>query len=294
MSMELHALFRPIQASGRVASYRYAEQLPAAPLRPYVSCYWTSEPAEPYRETAPLAARKGIDRVVPDGCSDFIFACDAGANRVNVRYCGIYDEPFAIEHDDRPVRSFGIRFFPGGAYPLLKASLAEFAGRAFSLDELLPGGAGTVAERLFAQPSFERQAEVADRFLMSRLEKNGRPDDSLVSNALYRIFVAKGCCSVSELAKAETVSARQLNRVFDRWIGLGPKKFSEIVRFQNVLTVVRNGRIANGSRLAADFGYSDQAHMIREFKRFYGESPLVAAAEYAGMTDHTKLSVPIK
>ncbi|WP_052488014.1 helix-turn-helix domain-containing protein [Gordoniibacillus kamchatkensis] len=67
------------------------------------------------------------------------------------------------------------------------------------------------------------------------------------------------------------------------WIGLGPKKFSEIVRFQNVVAAIGAGRVADWPALALRHGYFDQAHFIRDFKQFYGDTPMAAAEEYRSM-----------
>ncbi|UMV45798.1 helix-turn-helix domain-containing protein [Paenibacillus macerans] len=81
------------------------------------------------------------------------------------------------------------------------------------------------------------------------------------------------------------ISTRQMNRIFLNRIGTSPKKFSEIVRFQAVIQSIRNPPEMDGASLALKHGYFDQAHMIREFKRYYGCSPMTAVREFGGVSD---------
>ncbi|WP_248927899.1 AraC family transcriptional regulator [Paenibacillus hamazuiensis] len=277
MEDALHALFRPIQANGRVVSQKYIEFKPSPALMSFVSCYWASEPS--FHPDS--ANNDGIDRVLPDGCTDILFEHDIKGNRYHIRYYGVFDRPFPIAYDDkRPVRKFGVRFFPGGAYPFMRTPVAEFTGRYCALDAIWPNIAEEIGEKLFAQESMEEKVRIIEHYLLTIAQRNRPVDDPLMANLLYRIFVSEGKTGVCELAESEAVSARQINRKFEQWIGFSPKKFSEIVRFQAVVGDIRRRKKTDWRMLALDHGYFDQAHMIRDFKRFYGDSPLAAAKEF--------------
>lgn len=235
--------------------------------------------ALPHKEEA-------IDRVIPDGCSDILFSHDLKRNRYSVLYCGLSDEPFAIHYDrDYPVRKFGIRFFPGGAYTLLGLPLRELTNTLVELDLIWPGMTAGTATRIFAETSFRGRVGIAEQFLLSAMRMDGAGRENQIRNLLHRIFVSGGKMSVQELAEKEVISTRQLNRIFLNRIGTSPKKFSEIVRFQAVVQSIRNRPEMDGPSLAFKYGYFDQAHMIREFKRYYGRAPMAAAREFGGMSD---------
>ncbi|MBP1990639.1 helix-turn-helix domain-containing protein [Paenibacillus eucommiae] len=287
MDARLNSLFRPTQANGRVASHSYAEWMPTPLLKPYVSCYWTSEPRHA-SEVLFFNDHKPIDRVLPDGCSDIIFEHDIIADRYQVRYCGMFDQPFAIAYDEqRPIRRFAVRFFPGGAYFFLQTALIEFTNQHLDLELVWPGIAGELGEQIFETKSVSSKIQSLEYFLLSMLDSSRQVNDDLMKNLLYPIFMSGGTLSVHELAKSEGISPRHMNRKFDQWIGKSPKKFSEIVRFQTALSQIhlRLSQKLNWQTLALDCGFFDQAHFIREFKRYYGDSPLVAVAEYQGMSD---------
>ena len=96
------------------------------------------------------------------------------------------------------------------------------------------------------------------------------PASGAVSIATRR----KGLVQVSDLARELRVSSRQLERLFDERVGLPPKLFLRVVRFQEVLRGLRQETGATTwAQRAAEHGFYDQAHFIRDFKTFVGESP---------------------
>jgi AraC-type DNA-binding domain-containing proteins len=286
MNARLHAMFRPIQANGRVAAYRYVEMMPSPCLKPFVSCYWASEPMNPAECSPAASCEAAVDRVLPDACTDILFEHDLNENRYHVRYCGMFDHPFPIRYDEkRPVRKFGVRFFPGGAYPFIKMPLSEFANRNLALDMIWPKITGEIGERIFQAPTLDAKVRIMEHYLVSAAMKNGEAHDDLMANLLFRIFASGGTTSVRELAASEAISARQMNRKFEQYIGFSPKKVCEIVRFQAVIGDMLNSRETDWRYLALNRGYFDQAHLIHDFKRFYGASPSIAVAEYRKMSD---------
>ncbi|MVP01315.1 helix-turn-helix domain-containing protein [Paenibacillus lutrae] len=287
MDARLHPLFCPVQGNGRASAYVYREMTPSPALRPYVACYWISEPAPPVHGR-PLDTSSGtsVDRVLPDGCTDIIVKQDLYRDRCAAIYCGIFDHAFTIKYSEQqPVRSFGVRFFPGGACRFMGIPLDGLANQALPLEVLLPDLGSGVRERIMRAASFTEQVREMESYLLARLRKQERDGDILIQNLLHRIFISGGQENVQSMAASEAVSTRQMNRKFGQWIGTSPKKFMEIVRFQSVLREIKAGRITDWRTAALERGFYDQAHLIREFKRFYGDTPVIAAQEYRGMSD---------
>ncbi|WP_028549035.1 AraC family transcriptional regulator [Paenibacillus sp. UNC451MF] len=283
MDVKLQSLFRPIQANGRRPSNPYREWLPAPILQPYVSCYWASEPDS--TDTVSELNPQSIDRVIPDGCTDILFEQNLKDNSYSLRFCGMFDSPFAIAYDsDHPVRKLGVRFFPGGAHLFLKASLSDFTNCFFPLDSIGLWMAGDMGERIFAEKSVESRIRIIEQHLIALLQMSNPLDDHRMKNMLYRIFDSGGSLPVTKLAESECLSPRQMNRKFHQWLGMGPKRFSEIVRFQAVVSQIRQNRREDWTTLALQHGFFDQAHLIHVFKRFYGETPSAAAEEYCSVS----------
>jgi AraC-like DNA-binding protein len=288
LALKLHALFKPLQGSGQLAAYRYMELAPSPALRDFVCCYWFSQPNDEAEQAAVLCEQAVHDRVLPDGCSDIVFERNGAHGGYTIRYCGLFDHSFTIAYDKAHVYdSFGIRFFPGGAHALLGLTVTEFKNQHQPLELLWPRLAEELHSRLCGLHAVEAIVELLEQCLLGPMGAMDKEINSTVQNLLYRIFSLRGNVSVADLAESEVISSRQINRLFHQWVGASPKSFSEIARFQYVLGDLRkqDARYRTIAELAAANGYFDQAHMIREFKRFYGDSPTVALKEYAAASD---------
>ena len=88
------------------------------------------------------------------------------------------------------------------------------------------------------------------------------------------IHITKGQISVSELSKRNFTTVRQLERSFKEHTGLSPKEYSNIIRFQNALSIIRNSA-ENRSLLdiAFECGYYDHSHLTNDMKRNTGRAP---------------------
>ncbi|MFM9279523.1 AraC family transcriptional regulator [Paenibacillus jiagnxiensis] len=292
MQPPLYTLFRPQQANGRTPSNKYMERPPSRLLAPFVACYWMSEPMTAESAVTGTAyflkmpQEGAVDRVVPDGCSDILFVHDIRRNTYSILFSGFMDRPFAIDYDfDDPKRTFGVRFFPGGAHSLLGLPLGETANSHLALDAVWPELVREIGERVFEENSFAGKVRLMESFLLTGIGNGKTANDSLMSNLLYWIFTGRGNTSIQELAAREVISTRQMNRIFQQRIGTTPKRFSDVVRFQAAMNGIQKAGRIGGAAFALDYGYYDQAHMIRDFNRFYGASPLVALGEFGGMSD---------
>lgn len=163
-----------------------------------------------------------------------------------------------------------VRFKPGGAACFFRESLDAFLDHHLPLTDVF--GSPCVAlleEQLAEAPDAPSRAALVQRFF--REVFRAEAEDRLVQLAARRLNEQNGQLPIAELARCFALSERQLERRFRRAIGIGPKKFARIVRFQRVLSA----RQAAGawSAAALDAGYFDQSHLIRDFQAMAGLSP---------------------
>jgi methylphosphotriester-DNA--protein-cysteine methyltransferase len=106
--------------------------------------------------------------------------------------------------------------------------------------------------------------------------------DPMVAEAVRQLAGSNGTRDIASLARHFGMSTRQVERRFVERVGLTPKVFSRMRRFQSVFAAMENGD-ASWAAAAAACGYYDQAHLIRDFREFAGEPPasLVASGELA-------------
>ncbi|MGO4950752.1 helix-turn-helix domain-containing protein [Paenibacillus sp. S25] len=293
----LHSLFRPLQVNGSDLSTYYIEQKPSAALKAYVACYWESGPANRVVEenlaascedTASLSLpqEETMERVLPDGCTDVLFEYDPVSKRQELSYCGTFTQPFvSARQAGSETRIFAVRFFPGGAHYFHGMPTHLFTGGNYRLEDLWPESIAVIGERIMEAQNFNERVRIMDEYLNQLLLRKRTNDCDLMKNLLHRIFVSAGSVGVKELAECEAISERQLNRKFGQWIGISPKKFSEVVRFQSVLHSIQSGGDLDWTELALKHSFFDQAHLIRDFRRFYGDSPLTAAKDLRKLSD---------
>lgn len=294
MDHSLHPLFKPIQMNGTYSNSYYVEKIPATGLMAYVACYWESGSLSSTRRDVAKGAGRDQSvisvpaRVLPDGCTDMLITYDHVRSKYAYAYCGNYTQPFTIPEpsDDGPPAgdyTFGVRFFPGGAHVFHGMPLEWFTDKRVALQECWPEGLNELQERMAETNSFAERVEVMNAYLNPLSVQTSTSENDLMKNVLHRIFIDGGRMSVQELAMREVISERQLHRRFSEWVGISPKRFSEVVRFHRVLSDIHQGYTADWAMLAQNHGFFDQAHLIRQFRKFYGETPLTAAREHGRM-----------
>jgi AraC-like DNA-binding protein len=245
------------------------EFLPAAPWREHIAAYWVRGTA-----AGPVGRR-----VYADGCADLI--CNAGTGTAyynpmarqevviplypGVLYLGGTMTAYGVVRSESGCLFTGIRFRPGGFYALFGQTMEPAVDTVVEFsDEGLR----------MAMQSEEGLASRLDRWFEQRVlpARTGRYDF-----AFLRALVddSGGQVSVETLAKEAHVSNRTLERIFKENVGIPPKEFLRIVRFQEVLKRLRQTDVSEESllRVAFGLGYYDHAHLTNEFKKYAGILP---------------------
>lgn len=93
-----------------------------------------------------------------------------------------------------------------------------------------------------------------------------------IKQQLDLIFSTNGMLTVAEMATAAGISERQLERLFKKYIGLSPKYYARIIRFNYIFELIKSKQ-HTWAEVVYQSGYYDQSHFIRNFKAFTGEDP---------------------
>ena len=162
-----------------------------------------------------------------------------------------------------------VRFTPEGA-ACLGVPAGELSSRSVALDAILPRArVAEVHERLVAAPDARARVAVVERFL-AQLPYAA---DALVTRAVT-LLTAVGDgddANVAAVARTLDVSERQLERRFRARVGVTPKRFATLRRFERAVALAAEARSLTA--VAVDAGYYDQSHFIRDFRRFAGGKP---------------------
>ena len=166
----------------------------------------------------------------------------------------------------------GVRFKHGAIASMMPYPAKELEQRFEPLGPLWPDTAtalAAAAARNSGTADLVRKVEAA----LVALLAGARPPDPLVRKAVTLIAKHQGDLEVSAMAAALGVSRQTVKHKFDQHVGLSPKLFGKLRRFQSVLRRLAGTAKVDWPKLAQESGYYDQAHLIREFNHFTGFSP---------------------
>jgi AraC-like DNA-binding protein len=197
---------------------------------------------------------------------------------------GARAEAFCIE-TSRPISVMGVHFRPGGSFPFMKIPAGEVQGAIVPWEEIWRGRASALRERLLENPAPAVRFRLLERFLLDEIARPLAWHPS-VAFGLTRFASADPPASVAEVVDRTGLSQRRFTGVFRDQVGLSPKVYSRLLRFQGALRRLEAGSGEDLAGLALDCGYFDQAHFNHDFRSFSGLTPTSFVAQWAGRTNH--------
>jgi AraC-like DNA-binding protein len=242
---------------------RFARFAPDPGLAGVVESYWTVDV-----ERAPVEVT-----VLPDGLTDLTFEL---APEPAAYVTAPMTRPETYRHD-RIVSMLGVSLEPGAAVSLLGIDVAALPDGYTPLAEAVGPVADELVARVVAAAPGQPRLAVLDAFLAVRLR--AAVSDDRVGLALTSILEQSGDVDVEQLARDSAASPRHLGRLFDAWIGIGPKRFARIVRVQAALRSLMEDPGRDLTSLAAQLGFADHAHLTREIRALTGAPPSILARQ---------------
>jgi AraC-like DNA-binding protein len=228
------------------------------------------------------------DRILPSGQSQLLINLGPPQYRiepgppevrvpfVDVWYSGLHQGPIDTEapHGNALL---GVAFSARGTFPWLGERMDGLSDRIIALADALGDGALALRERLLNTVSLESRFKVVERWLIARLKPRNLVHPA-VRWAVDRIAATGGRLSIEELAVQTGFTRKHLGNLFQQQVGLSPKSLARVHRFRGALDILNR---ANGEvpwvALAEQCGFYDQSHLINEFRRFTGFSPVELA-----------------
>lgn len=189
----------------------------------------------------------------------------------DIVFIGTRDVPVRLGSPPGESASIGIEFTSAGAYRFLPFPMHEITNDLFSFSELygLPGK--EILRRVLETESPEQKLVAVQDFLFDRLHAINR-NNSIVNYSVDVISSARGLTSIRELERRTGYTKRYLDMLFKDHLGISPKTFSTIARFQSFYKHLPETGNITADEKVADL-YYDQSHFIKEFKRYTGHTP---------------------
>jgi AraC-like DNA-binding protein len=256
----------------------FAHYAPRGPLAQFVAVFWHWR-----GHTAP----RSTERLLPMATMELVVRL--GGGKLGAGVSGPHSEVFFLERtaDDELV---GVHFKPGGALPFLGVPAGDLHNRSVTLDDLwgAPEAARIVA-RLHEAPTSNAKFALLERTL---LDVAFRPlaRHPAATFALAELNRDSSVRSSAEVARELKMSQRRFIRFFRDEVGLTPKLYSRIERFQAVLRRIELLDDVDWADVATSCGYFDQPHFIHDFREFTGLRPSdYLGLRIAGQRNHVRV-----
>jgi AraC-like DNA-binding protein len=257
---------------------KYQEYSPHASLQDYLKCFWILErdhtPEDPYEE------------VIPDACIELIFNFGAPyvlqAEGLRERemsaafLVGLQNKPLLFRSSGT-VKIVAARFYAWGALPFLASKTQTPSNLPMTLSREWHALAHRLAAKVQAN-DYEGAVAGLEDFLIGKL-LTATVELKQIQIAAQMLYYQKGQFRVAELADYCHLSTRQLQRQFHDLAGVAPKTLARSIRFEAIRNRLMFDPDTRLTDLAYEFGYTDQAHFIRDFKQFADRTPGEFAAE---------------
>lgn len=240
---------------------KYKKIKPSKELEPFIHFYWELKGKELERQW---------ERVFPDGCAGIVMnlgnTCLTDNGSVSMEFGKTYVvgamNSFKDSFIDNDTHLLGVCLKPATFANLYSyASQNELTNETVEFER---------SNSFNVDKMFDTPFNYFDHFFSERIKSKNNQLQSVIND----IHLTNGQISIYELSKRNFTTVRQLERNFKKYIGLSPKEYSNIIRFQNALSIIKN---SNQKRslldIAFECGYYDHSHLSNEIKRNTGLSP---------------------
>jgi AraC-like DNA-binding protein len=170
-----------------------------------------------------------------------------------------------------PMDSFAIFFQPMGVRQLFGLPNRALVNREYACFDVFGKSISQLWERMAENTCFDARVRIVEEHLTGFAAKTATCTE-IMASASY-IFQRGGAVRVNAMAAGLSLGLRHYERRFVEEVGIAPKLFAGITRFQMAMDAKTASATRSWLAIAHEFGYHDQMHMIRDFRRFCGESP---------------------
>jgi len=230
-----------------------------------------------------------IERVVPDTSASLVIELDC-----QDRWVGDNETHEPMQHCRRswvsgPQRHYfsisalkntellAVRFRVGGLYPLLQSGVNSVTDRVVDAEQWFGKKVTSLRSAILALDTSEQKTTAAANWLIEYMDFGLAPPPD-IQNAIDAIVEDPSNGTLTKCIERTKYSQKHMIDLFHRHVGLRPRDLQRILRFTKTLALIQGGEKVAWLALSAECGYTDQSHLIRDFKRFSGFTPTVFQA----------------
>jgi AraC-like DNA-binding protein len=250
--------------------------LPVPALQDYIDTFWVFQndfglPTNDSRIIAPNGKAKIIYPYL-NALSTIENGIITDYKEQDIFLIGIWDKPVTITSKARITGTIGIELTPNGLHRFTRLSAFEALNKIYSVSDIYGMAGRALMERLSNMVSVDDKITELQRFLVNIVALTNR-HNLLIDYSVQLIKASSGLVTIRELEGKMGYSKRYLDMLFKDHLGISPKTYAGIVRFQSFYDLWANKEQANFYADNLYDLYYDQAHFIKEFKKYTGHSP---------------------
>ncbi|SDC77279.1 AraC family transcriptional regulator [Shouchella lonarensis] len=239
----------------------YIEYEPQPFLKSYVRCFWED------------TCSRSSSVIIPDLCVDILVYLDK-ENYVNdVRFSGVNDVHFKTERDSVYHAIFGVRFYAWSVWLFSMTDMSGSRNQVLEIDEVFPRLKEILQSECFREVTTAQRIQVVEHWLIDKLAQQNKLMSNDFLNAMDMLINANDPIRMKLLTMHTGVGMRQLERLFSMYTGMSPKAMFNIIRFQKMWHQLYFSRRLDVLDLAHQYGFTDQSHLTRHFRRYSGKTP---------------------
>jgi len=242
-----------------------------------------------------------VERLLPEGVVEVIIDLTDSTNHIydnttlkpkqacrRAWISGMRSKYISIDAGIKQASMFIIRFKRGKAFPFLQIPLSEVDNLVIDYDAIMNGEFTDFREAIIEATSPEAKFARAERFLLHRMRSHLELIPA-VDYVVSEIVNNPSTSRISNIVHQTGYSHKHLLSLFRKHVGLSPKEFLRVMKFQQTILRIEQMRQLDWIQVAHDCGYYDQSHFIKDFKEFSGFSP----TEYLAMKSPVINYIPI-
>lgn len=269
----------PLTANPFVMNDTYMEIAPCDELKPYIRCFWGTKKTI-QNKISEIIKQDGI--VIPDTCMDIIFDIDFTNNTISSHFSGINDTSFRTSNvsNTHLISSFAIRFYAWSVIFFSSESMKIVKNSFTDTSEYFTDIKEELKEVLFEVTDIYDRKRIAEKILLEKLNRNRM--NPYVMNCVSQTIKYHGNVRGEDLTTYSCVGRRQLERLYQEYVGISPYKFADLIRYQNLWNDILTDKNFDVFTAVLKYGYTDQAHLLHNFKKYHTMNPM-QAKEFASL-----------
>ncbi|MEL7120775.1 MAG: AraC family transcriptional regulator, partial [Bacteroidota bacterium] len=223
------------------------------------------------------------DKYLPDGTINIVFELTGNAKFIfdnitgeqtqkceDVWFSGVLKDYITISSHHEEMIVLAIK--PGAGFSLIHSDVSEYTNKVVPAVNVFGDSIANLLDKL------KQSSTLKEKFLAIEvwLDKQLKADDfytSIIKFTIDAIEKSPTQISISQLKRKSGYSEKQFIQIFKKYVGITPKQFHRIVRFNEILSMVEREEAISWTHIATTCGYYDQAHFIRDFRHFSGINP---------------------